>query len=79
MQEARAGCGREGNGCLQLRVIAPAGTFEGVGPAVVEDIFALAVVLQIGGQGAEQAAGLILEQQVLAEPAGLGDGAARFL
>jgi uncharacterized membrane protein AbrB (regulator of aidB expression) len=36
---------------LQLRVISPAGAFISVSPGVVEDIFAIAVHLQIGGQG----------------------------
>ncbi len=79
VEKAGARCRREGNGGLQLRVIAPAGALEGIGPAVVEDIFALAVVLEVGGQGAEQRPVRVLQQQVLAEPAGLGGRAARFL
>lgn len=48
-----------------------AGALEGVGPAMVEDIFASAVVLEIAGQGADEAPVLRLEQHVMAEPAGL--------
>src|SRR3546814_14047700 len=75
-QQARTGCGREGNAALELRIILPAGPLEGICPAVVEDVFALAVAFQIAGYGAEQRAMLILQEQMMAEPSGFGDGRA---
>jgi hypothetical protein len=71
-QKPRAGCRRERDGALQLRIITAAGALEGIGPAVVEDIFALAVVLEIAGQGADKTPVVGLKQHVVPKPAGLG-------
>ena len=71
--------GVKGTAHLQLRIIAPAGPLVGVGPAVVEDIFALAVALEIAGHGAEQVAVRVLHEEMVTEPAGLGRGRAGFL
>jgi hypothetical protein len=55
-QQALARHRREGDGGLQLRVIAPTGAQISVRPAMIEDIFALRVGLQIAGHAAEQSA-----------------------
>ena len=47
-QQARAGCRGERRGNLQLGVIAAASPMPGIGPGVIENIFALAVALEIG-------------------------------
>jgi hypothetical protein len=58
---------------LQLRIVAAAGALEGVGPAMVEHIFALAVGLQIAGNGAEQGApDAVFQPQMMPLPAGCG-------
>ena len=69
-EQARARHRRERHGDLQLGIIAPAGALEGLRPAMVEDVFALAVALQIERGGAQQGAVLGLGQQVLRLPAG---------
>src|SRR3954451_11360867 len=46
-QQPRAWHRAEGGADLQLRVVAAAGPLEGIGPAIVEDVFALAVALRI--------------------------------
>ena len=53
-EQARAGDGGERHRDLELGIIAPTGAGPGVGPAVVEDIFALAVALGIGRRGANE-------------------------
>ena len=45
---------RERHRDLQLGIILPARPLPGLGPAVVEHIFALAVALEIGGRGGDQ-------------------------
>ena len=75
-QQARAGDRRERHRALQLWIIAAAGALECVGPAMVEDIFALAVRLQIAGHRAEQSALRILQPEMMALPAGAPHGAA---
>ena len=49
-QQARAGDRREGRRDLQLGIVTPARPLERVGPMVVEDIFALAVALEVSGR-----------------------------
>ena len=78
-QQAAAGHRREGHGCLELRVVASAGAFKGVGPAMVEDIFAHGVALQVAGHDRGRLAVGAVEHQVLAEPAALARRRARFL
>jgi len=60
-EEARPRRGRKGHGAQQLGVVAAASTLVGVGPAVVEDVFALAVPLQIEGHGADHGAVLVMQ------------------
>ena len=55
-EQARAGHRRERHRHLQLGVIVAAGALEGLGPAVVEDIFAARMALHVAGRGAEQRA-----------------------
>ncbi|MNE97257.1 hypothetical protein D3C80_1955740 [compost metagenome] len=59
---------------MKLGIIAAAGALERIRPAMVEDIFALAVVLQIADQRPEKLSLGVFHQQMLAEPAGLGGG-----
>ena len=73
-QKARAGRRRERHGALELRVIAPAGAAIGIGPAVIENIFAIAVVLEIAGHNANDAAPVIFKNEMAPAPAGFGDG-----
>src|SRR5690606_20998193 len=53
---------------LQLRIVRATGALERVGPAVVEDIFALAVTFQIARYCADELACGILEPQMLPKP-----------
>src|SRR3546814_2981319 len=50
-QQARPRHRRKGGGDLDLRIILPARPFPGVGPAMVEHIFALAVGLAVKRRG----------------------------
>ena len=52
----------------------PARPFERVGPAVVEDVLALGVELEIAGRAGEQAPVRVLIEQMLGEPSGLARG-----
>ena len=72
-QEARAGRGGEGHGAQQFGIIAAARPLIGVGPAVVEDVFALAVALQIEGHDAQHGVVVASQRQVMRSPA-LGRG-----
>ena len=78
-EEPLAGDRREGNRGLQLRIIAAAGAQISVGPAMIEDIFALAVRLQIARHTADQRSRRILEEKMLRQPAGLARGGAAVL
>ena len=51
----RPGHRRERHGDLQLGIIVAAGPLVGVGPGMVEDVFALAVGLQVAGRAAATA------------------------
>jgi hypothetical protein len=68
-QKAAAGCRREWHRDLKFWVVAAAGALIGVGPAVVEDIFALRVGFHIARHGAEQFV-LGISDQVGGLPAG---------
>ena len=67
-EEARASRRGKGDRALQLWVIAPASPLEGIRPAVVEHVFALAVAFQIARHRADQDP-VAFEQQVLTLPA----------
>ncbi len=54
----------------------PASPLEGICPAVIEDVFALAVVFQVGRNGTNEAACSVFQQQVVPQPASLGGGRA---
>jgi hypothetical protein len=69
---------RERHGDLQLGIIVSAGALEGVGPAVIEDIFALAVGLEIGRRRGEQRPVLAFDQDRRRSPAAALADAARF-
>ena len=69
-EQARTGHRCERDRRLELGIVAAAGAFEGLRPAVVEDVFALAVALHVERNGAEQRAVGSLGQQVLRLPAG---------
>ncbi|MNW14463.1 hypothetical protein D3C71_2126930 [compost metagenome] len=53
-----------------------AGAFEGLGPAVVEDIFAHGMGFEEQRQEADGGAGFVLHEDVLRLPAGAAIGAA---
>ena len=78
-QQAPAGHRREGHRRLELGIVAPAGALIGVGPAMVEDVFAHGMALQVAGHDRRRAAVGAVEHEVLAEPAGLARGRAGFL
>jgi hypothetical protein len=58
---------------LQFGVIAAAGALIGVGPTVVEDVFALGMRFQIAGRDTQNLPVGVLSGQVLGLPAGAGD------
>ena len=66
----RPGTGVNGTADLQLRIIAAAGALVGLRPGVVEDVLAGAVQLHVAGHAAGDAAGAVLEHDVLRQPAG---------
>ena len=71
-------CGRrERHRALQLGIIAAPGTLPGIGPALVEHIFALAVGLEIARQYAHRHTLGIVHHQMRRLPAGASTGAAR--
>ena len=78
-QEARAGDRRERHRDLELRVITPAGAVIGIGPGMVEDIFAHGMGLEIAGRGAEELFRVVLDQHMHGRPAGLCTDAAGIL
>ena len=78
-QQARPGHRREGHGDDQLGIIAPAGPLVGVGPAPVEDVLALGMVLKIHRRDAEHRPGRILQHRMLGQPAGFRSDRAAFL
>ena len=78
-QQARAGDRGERHGALQFWIVAAPGALERIRPAVVEDIFALAVRFEIARHRAQQPALRIFQPQVMALPAGAPHGAAGIL
>jgi len=77
-EEAGAADRGERHRNLQLRVVLAAGALEGLGPAVIEHVFALAVGLQVRGHHRENA-GVVLDHEVPGSPAGAGGGGAGVL
>ena len=78
-QQARAGRRGEGRSDLELGVVASAGALVGIGPAMVEDIFALAVALQEAGRRRQELASIVLDEEIGRRPAGAAAGAAALL
>ena len=78
-EEPSAGRRCEGHRHLQLRIVAAAGTLERLGPAVVEDVFAHRVGLEVAGKDRIRFAVGTVENEVLGEPAGLPSDRAGFL
>ncbi len=74
-QEPRAGGGGEGDGDDELGVIGDARPLRGARPGPVEDELALAVLLQVGGRGGDEAVALP-EREVVRQPAGVAADAA---
>ena len=71
-EQAWAGHRREWHRHLQFGVIVAAGMLEGLGPAVVEDVFAARVAFYVAGRGAQKGAVGALGQQMPRLPAGAG-------
>ena len=69
-EEAPAGRRRERHGHLELRIVIAAGPFVGVGPAVIENVFALRMRFCVTGRRAEKLAARIFDQQMHGLPAG---------
>ena len=69
-QQPRAGRGRERHGDLQLGIIAAAGALIGVGPAVIEHIFAARMRFQVAGRRPQDFAVCGFDQEMLRLPAG---------
>src|SRR6185437_3997714 len=69
-EQARPGDRRERHSDLELRIVIAAGALEGVGPAVIEHVFALGVTLGVAGRDAEDRAAGVLRDQMLWLPAG---------
>ena len=78
-EQPPASHGREWNGRLQLRIIAASGALIGIRPAMVEDIFAPAVRLQIERHRAEEPAMVVFDDEMLRHPSGACADAAAFL
>ena len=69
-EQARSRHRREGHRRLELGIITAAGALEGLRPAMVEDVFALAVALHVKRDGALQGAVVGFGQEILRLPAG---------
>ncbi len=71
-EDARAGGRGEGHADLQFGIIAAASAVPSIGPSMIEDIFALGMSFDIGGEcGGEGACG-IFDENGGALPAGVG-------
>jgi hypothetical protein len=77
-QQARTRHRREGDGRQQLGVVAHAVALEGVGPGVVEYVFATRMGFQIERGGCDQPT-IAPQRQIMRRPTRLGRGAARFV
>jgi hypothetical protein len=67
-QEARPGDGRERYCDLKLGIIFAARALEGVGPTMIEHIFAARVALYVARRGANEGAFLVLGKQMARLP-----------
>ncbi len=65
---------RKGHRHLKLGIVTAAGALIGIGPAMIEHIFALAVRFQIAGHAGGKRAVAVLEQQMARQPAGQARG-----
>src|SRR5262245_48206382 len=74
-QQAPPGCGRERHRYLELGIVVAAGALIGVGPAMVEYVFALRMGLGIAGHSAEELVAR-LRHEVHGLPAGAVAGRA---
>ena len=70
-EKTATGDGRERHGDLQLRVVAPAGALEGVGPLVIEDVLAIGMRSSVHRRDADRPP-CIFEHGVNRAPAGCG-------
>ena len=77
-EQARAGHRGKGYGDQQLGIISAARALPGIRPAVIEDIFALAMAFDIGGDHALQRAVAVIERDRHRLPAGPRYRAARL-
>ena len=78
-EQAAAGHRRERRGDLQLGIVLAAGALIGVGPGVVEDVFALAVRLEVGRRGGDEPAAGVLDDHMGRRPARAPADRARLL
>ncbi len=69
-EQTRPRYGREGDRGLELGIVAAAGAFEGLGPAMVEHVLTLAVALHVKRHRAQQRAVGRFGQEILRLPAG---------
>jgi len=67
-QEARPGDGRERYCDLKLGIIFAARSLEGIGPTMIEHIFAARMALYVAGRGADERAYLVLGKQMARLP-----------
>ena len=77
-QQARPAHRRERHGAQQLGVITDSGTATGIGPAVIEHVFAQAVGLEIARHDGERRPVIVFEDEMLSKPAGLARCRSRF-
>ena len=68
-EEPASGDRRERDGHLKLGIIAAAGALVGVGPGMVEHVFALAVALEVAGRGGDHAPARVFHRQMRRRPA----------
>ena len=68
-EDAGPGRGRKGRSNLELGIITPASPVPGIGPAMIEDIFALAMRFDIGGKRRRQLAIAAIDKQGHSLPA----------
>src|SRR6185369_17779604 len=78
-EQPRAWHRREGRGDLELGIIFAAGALPGVGPAMIEHIFALAVDLEIGGRCGKEVRSVVLDEDRRGSPASAPTDASRIL
>ena len=77
-EKSTSSCRRKGYGYLELGIITATGTFKGIGPGVVENVFTLGVAFQVHRQDAHHPFGCVLQAQVVWGPASAADGRFAF-